>query len=49
MNANIWYGVGDLDIHKNHHGLAAQIKSVIDRGKLKNSISKYHVEKEDSK
>lgn len=41
INANIWYGIGNLAIHKKKHGFLAHFKSWIHRGRLKNSINKY--------
>ena len=47
MNANIWYGIGGIPIHKKKGGIVAYLKSIIHRGKLKNSISKYDGKEED--
>lgn len=47
MNANIWYGIGNLSVHKRKHKVAAFFESMIHRGKLKNSINKYRVKNEE--
>ena len=41
MNANIWYGIGGTPLHKKKHGVLDHVKSMIHRGKLKNSINHY--------
>ena len=41
MNANIWYGIGGLPIHKKKHGFIDHLKSMVHRGKLKNIMNKY--------
>ncbi len=42
MNANIWYGIGGVPVHKKKkHGVLARLKSIIHRGKLVNSMNKY--------
>lgn len=46
MNANIWYGIGDLSIEKKFN-VWGKIKSIVHRGKLKNSIQKYGTKNED--
>lgn len=47
MNANIWYGIGNLSVHKKSHGIGAFLESMMQRGKLKNSINKYQVKNEE--
>lgn len=47
MNANIWYGIGNLSVHKKTHGIRAFLKSMVHRGKLKNSMNKYRVKNEE--
>lgn len=44
MNANIWYGIGNLPVSSNQKGISARVKSIIHKGKLKSSISKYQTE-----
>lgn len=44
MNANIWYGIGNLPVSSNQKGFSARVKSIIHKGKLKSSISKYQTE-----
>lgn len=41
MNANIWYGIGSLAIHEKKHGFLGFCRSLIHRGRLKNSMEKY--------
>lgn len=41
MNANIWYGIGNLSVRKRRHGLLGFFKSAVLRGRLRSSISKY--------
>ena len=41
MNANIWYGIGGTPLHKKKHSVLDHVKSMIHRGKLKNSINHY--------
>lgn len=43
MNANIWYGIGNLPIHKQKKGVFKRLQSRIHLGKLKNDINKYHM------
>ena len=47
MNANIWYGIGGIPVHKKKHGILARLKSIIHRGKLVNSMNKYDEKEED--
>lgn len=42
MNANIWYGIGELGIPRKKHGVKRFFRSIIHRGRLKNSMEKYH-------
>lgn len=42
MNASIWYGMGELDIGKKHHPIRNFFRSLMHRGRLKNSIDKYN-------
>lgn len=42
MNASIWYGMGEAEIGKKHHGIGKFFQSMIHKGRLKNSIEKYH-------
>lgn len=42
MNASIWYGMGENGIGKKHHGIGNFFQSMIHKGRLKNSIEKYH-------
>lgn len=41
MDAMIWYGVGELGIHRKKRGFWAIFRSIIHRGKLKSSMVKY--------
>lgn len=43
MNASIWYGIGNQPIHKKPYGIVGYLRSRIHLGKLKSSISKYHM------
>ena len=45
ISANIWYGVGNLPFHKKKHGILGYLRSLIHLGKLKNSMSKYRLNK----
>ncbi len=45
MNANIWYGMGSLPIHRKL-GLADRVRRLVHRGKLKSSILKYDAKNE---
>ena len=45
MNANVWYGMGDLPIRRKH-GVWGRIQRMIHRGKLKSSILKYDAKNE---
>ncbi len=45
ISANIWYGIGGLPIKKKRQGILGHLRSLIHLGKLKNSISKYHLNK----
>ena len=47
MNANIWYGIGGVPVHKKKHGVLARLKSIIHRGKLVNSMNKYDEKEEE--
>ena len=47
MNANIWYGIGGIPVHKKKHGILARLKSIIHRGKLVNSMNKYDEKEEE--
>ena len=47
MNANIWYGIGGVPIHKKKHGVIDHLKSFIHRGKLINSMNKYDGKEKD--
>ena len=47
MNANIWYGIGGITVHKKKHGILARLKSIIHRGKLVNSMNKYDEKEEE--
>lgn len=47
MNANIWYGIGNLSVHKKTHSIGAFFESMLYRGKLKNSMNKYLVKNEE--
>ena len=47
MNANIWYGIGGMSLHKKRHGVFGHLKSLIHRGKLKNSINNYEGNEEE--
>ena len=47
MNANIWYGIGNLSVHKKSHRIGAFFESMLYRGKLKNSMNKYLVKNEE--
>ena len=46
MNANIWYGIGDLAV-KQKRSIWGKLMSIVHRGKLKNSIQKYDTKNED--
>lgn len=41
MCANIWYGIGNLGMKRKQYGFLERIRSVIRRGRLKNSMNKY--------
>lgn len=41
MNANIWYGMGILGLEKKKHNFGGVFRSILYRGRLKNSIAKY--------
>lgn len=41
MNAALWYGIGNLGLHRPRHGVRGFFRSLMDRGKLKNSMSRY--------
>lgn len=41
MNANIWYGIGDMGINQKRRGFVGKFQSVFRRGRLKNSMNKY--------
>lgn len=45
MNANVWYGMGDLPIRRKH-GVWGRIQRMIHRRKLKSSILKYDAKNE---
>lgn len=45
MNANIWYGMGNLPIRRKQ-GVMGRIQRVVHRGRLKSSISKYDAKNE---
>lgn len=45
MNANIWYGMGNLPIRRKQ-GVLGRIQRVVHRGKLKSSILKYDAKNE---
>lgn len=47
MNANIWYGIGEVPVHKKKHSVLARLKSIIYRGKLVNSMNKYDEKEEE--
>jgi N-acetylglucosaminyldiphosphoundecaprenol N-acetyl-beta-D-mannosaminyltransferase len=46
MNANIWYGIGDMAAQEKKHGIPGFWTSFLRREKLKSSIAKYRVKKE---
>ena len=41
MNANIWYGMGCVSVHRKKHGLLGRIKSHVHRSRLTNIMNKY--------
>lgn len=41
MNASIWYGMGELGLGGKKHSIGSFFKSMMHRGRLKNSIDKY--------
>lgn len=48
MNANLWYGLGGLSVHKKKHGLLERIRSRMHRVRLTSRMNKYD-EKEEEK
>ena len=47
MNANLWYGIGGLSVHKKKHGVIDHIKSRMHRIRLISRINKYDEKEED--
>lgn len=45
MNANIWYGMGELPIRRKH-GVLGRLQRIVHRGRLKSSILKYAAKNE---
>lgn len=41
MNANIWYGLGELVLEQKGRGVGGFFRSIVYRGRLKSSIEKY--------